>query len=149
MKSVSSSALFLALCVFVARPGDCEAQVQGKVGVGSGLAYGTVLLGAGAEIELVDRVAVLGGIGLGTAQSPWAYGARLYLQPAQSRWRPHLSAMHWTEGNGLYLGLDQDLGQPGGVVLSYGVGFGRVNLETNVGITAGIGYRWSRARSPE
>jgi hypothetical protein len=50
--------------------------------------------------------------------------------------------VHWTEGNGIYVGVDHDVGKPGGIVLTYGVGFGDVNPEANVGTMFGVSYRF-------
>jgi hypothetical protein len=50
--------------------------------------------------------------------------------------------MRWTEGYGAYAGLDQDIGKPGGFVLTYGIGFGDVNLEARVGAMFGLGWRF-------
>lgn len=134
--------VLLAVVAFAGQPREVEAQLGAKIGLGTGLPYGGVFVGAGGEVELFGHVALLGGVGVGTSDSPWAYGARLYFQKPTRRWRPHVSFLHWTEGNGYYLGLDQDVGNPGGFVLSYGVGFGDVNLEANVGALLGVGYRW-------
>jgi hypothetical protein len=109
--------------------------------VGSGLPYGTVLAGAGAEIEIPGRVSLLGGVGVGR-DTPWAYGLRVYVQPPGRSWRPHASVLRWTEGHGVYLGVDHDIGTPGRFVATYGLGFGDVNLEGRVGAMAGLGYRW-------
>jgi hypothetical protein len=40
------------------------------------------------------------------------------------------------------LGVDHDVGKPGGVVLTYGIGFGDVNLEGHVAVMIGVGYRF-------
>ena len=50
--------------------------------------------------------------------------------------------MRWTEGYGAYAGVDQDIGRPGGFVLTYGIGFGDVNLEARVGAMFGLGWRF-------
>ena len=114
----------------------------GKAGVGWGLPYGTPLFGAGLEVDLGNYASALGGIGVGNYEAPWAFGLRVSLAPPQKRWRPHITGMHWTEGNGIYAGIDQDVGKPGGFVLSYGIGFGDVNLEARVGGMFGVGYRF-------
>lgn len=75
----------------------------------------------------------LGGIGVGNYEAPWAVGVRVNLARPGKTWRPHITGMHWTEGNGVYAGVDHDLGRPGGLVLTYGIGFGDVNLEARVG----------------
>jgi hypothetical protein len=100
-----------------------------------------VLAGAGAEIEIPGRVSLLGGVGVGR-DTPWAYGLRVYVQPPGRSWRPHASVLRWTEGHGVYLGVDHDIGTPGRFVATYGLGFGDVNLEGRVGAMAGLGYRW-------
>jgi len=112
------------------------------VGVGWGLPYGTPLFGAGLELDLGRYVSALGGIGVGNYEAPWAFGLRVSLAPPQKRWRPHVTGMRWTEGNGIYAGIDQDVGKPGGFVLTYGIGFGDVNLEARVGGMFGVGYRF-------
>lgn len=114
----------------------------GKGGVGSGLPYGTPLLGLGLELDMGKHVAALGGIGVGHYQAPWALGLRVSLARPEKRWRPHITGMRWKEGNGVYAGVDHDVGKPGGVVLTYGIGFGDVNLETRVGAMIGAGYRF-------
>ena len=43
---------------------------------------------------------------------------------------------------GAGLEIDQDIGRPGGFVLTYGVGFGDVNLEARVGAMFGLGWRF-------
>lgn len=139
---LSWGTLLLAIVACAAHSREGEAQINVKIGIGTGLPYGGPVLGAGGEIEMLGHVALLGGVGVGTSDSPWAYGARLYFVGAAKRWRPHMSFLHWTEGNGFYLGLDQDVGKPSGFLVSYGVGFGDVNLEATVGAMFGIGYRW-------
>ena len=121
---------------------DATAEFHAKAGFGSGLAYGSPILGAGVELELSDHVSALGGIGVLTSESPWAFGARVYVQGPSSRWRVHGSVFRWSEGIGVYVGADQDIGRSSGIVLMYGVGVGDVNLEAAVGLTFGIGYRF-------
>lgn len=133
--------MLLAFLLLGSGASECLAQVHGKLGAGSGLPYG-VLVGVGGEIELFDRIGVLAGVGAASSKSPVAYGARVYFEHATSRWRPNVSLLHWTEGNGLYVGVDQDVGRPGAFIVSYGLGFGAVNLEGHVGMALGIGYRW-------
>jgi hypothetical protein len=81
-----------------------DAWALGKVGNGSGLPYGTPLVGLGVELDLGPYVAALGGVGVGNYETPWAAGLRVSLAPAGKKWRPHLTGMHWTEGNGFYRG---------------------------------------------
>jgi len=114
----------------------------GKAGFGLGLPYGTPLLGLGAELDLGKYVSVLGGVGVGSYRSPWAYGARISFAPTEKKWRPHLTYMRWTEGNGYYAGVDHDVRKPGGFVWTYGLGYGDVNLEGKVAIMVGVGYRF-------
>ena len=114
----------------------------GKAGFGSGLPYGTPLLGAGVELDLGNYVTALGGVGVGNYDAPWSYGARLSFTPPDRKWRPHVSVLKWTEGYGVYGGVDHDVGKPGGWVVSYGFGYGDVNLEAKVGAMIGIGYRF-------
>lgn len=119
-----------------------SARAGGKAGVGSGLLYGTPLFGAGLELDLGSHLAALGGIGAGNYDAPWAIGVRLSLKRPQSRWRPHVTGMRWREGYGAYAGVDQDIGRPGGFVLTYAIGFGDVNLEARVGAMFGLGWRF-------
>lgn len=130
--------LWVALLGFV----PSEAWALGKAGIGSGLPYGTPLLGFGIEVDLGDHVAALGGVGVGNYEAPWAVGARLSLKGPRTKWRPHVTGMYWTEGYGVYAGVDHDVGKPGGLVLTYGIGFGNVNLEARVGAMIGVGYRF-------
>lgn len=118
------------------------ALAGGKGGVGSGLPYGTPLLGAGLELDLGKYLSVLGGVGVGTYRSPWAYGARISFAPPDKKWRPHLTGMRWTEGYGFYGGADHDVGKRGAWVMTYGFGYGDVNLEAKVGAMIGVGYRF-------
>jgi hypothetical protein len=129
-------------CVFLFCLVPSESWAIGKVGVGSGLPYGTPLLGVGLELDLGKFVAALGGIGVGNYEAPWAVGVRLSLARPGKKWRPHITGMHWAEGNGVYAGVDHDVGKPGGLVLTYGIGFGDVNLEARVGGMIGVGYRF-------
>jgi hypothetical protein len=69
-------------------------------------------------------------------------GLKVSFAPPERRWRPHVAAMHWSEGNGFYLGVDHDIGRPGRFVMTYGVGFGDVNLEARFGVLIGVGYRF-------
>ena len=131
-----------AVCLALLLSVPAVATAGGKVGVGTGLPYGTPLFGAGLELDLGKYVSALGGIGVGNYEAPWAFGLRVNLAPPQKRWRPHLTGMHWTEGNGIYAGIDQDVGKPGGFVLTYGIGFGDVNREARVGGMFGVGYRF-------
>jgi hypothetical protein len=39
-------------------------------------------------------------------------------------------------------GAGLDIGRPGGFVLTYGIGFGDVNLEARVGAMLGLGWRF-------
>jgi hypothetical protein len=50
--------------------------------------------------------------------------------------------LHWSEGNGVYVGVDHDVGKPSRFVMTYGLGFGDVNLESNFAFTIGVGYRF-------
>jgi len=129
-------------CLLLVSLVPSEARAFGKIGFGSGLPYGTPLLGVGLELHLGRPVAALGGIGVGHYDAPWAAGIRISPTRPGARWRPHLTAMRWTEGNGFYAGVDHDVGKPGGLVLTYGVGFGDVNLEGRVGVMVGAGYRF-------
>ncbi len=93
-------------------------------------------------MELSDHVGILGGVGILTAETPWAYGIRVYLQKPGRRWRLHGSVFRWLQGSGVYFGVDHDVGRSSGVVLTYGLGVGDVNLEAPVGLTIGVGYRF-------
>lgn len=130
------------LCIALFCLAPSPAWALGKAGVGSGLPYGTPLLGFGIELDLGDHVSALGGVGVGNYEAPWAVGARLSLKGPGAKWRPHLTGMHWTEGNGIYAGVDHDVGKRGGFVLTYGAGYGNVNLEAKVGVMIGVGYRF-------
>lgn len=123
-------------------PTPARAEAKAKLGIGTGLAYGSPIGGAGAEIELSDRLSVLGGISGPTAEHPLSYGVRLYFHERDRRWRWHGSVFRWREGTGVYVGADHDVGGPSGLVLTYGLGVGDVNLEGRVGATFGIGYRF-------
>lgn len=134
-RGVLPACLLLLVLPSVARAG-------GKASVGSGVPYGTPLVGFGLELDLGPYVSVLGGVGAGTYRSPWSVGARVKLLPEGRKWRPHLTGVRWTEGYGVYAGVDHDIGKPGGFVLTYGIGYGDVNLESKVGAMFGIGYRF-------
>jgi len=132
----------LRLCIALFCLAPSPAWALGKAGIGSGLPYGTPLFGFGVEFDLGDHVSALGGVGVGNYEAPWAVGGRLSLKGPAAKWRPHLSGLYWTEGWGAYAGVDHDVGKRGGFVLTYGVGFGDVNLEAKVGIMVGVGYRF-------
>jgi hypothetical protein len=112
-----------------------------KAGIGTGLPYGSPFPGGGLEVELGEHIGLLGGVGFIGAEKPWAYGARIYLQPSTAKWRFHVSALHWIEGNGAYFGVDRRLGDSG-FMATGAIGFGDVNLESNVHIMIGLGYRF-------
>jgi hypothetical protein len=114
----------------------------GKLGVGSGLFWGTPLVGGGAELDVGKYLSVLGGVGVGSYRSPWSLGARISFAPPDKKWRPHLTGIRWTEGYGVYAGVDHDVGKPGRWVLTYGLGYGDVNPEAKIGTAIGIGYRF-------
>ena len=133
--------LVCAGLVLCARWGSAE-KVRGKAGAGTGLAYGSPLPGVGVELELGEHVSVMGGAGVLTAVTTWSYGVRVYFQERARKWRPHLSMFRWTEGNGVYVGVDHDVGKPSGFNLTYAVGYGDVNLEGRVGFMLGVGYRF-------
>ena len=57
----------------------CVARAGGKAGIGSGVPYGTPLVGFGLEVDLGKYVSLLGGVGAGTYRSPWSVGARVKL----------------------------------------------------------------------
>jgi hypothetical protein len=139
-RSIAAVRRLLVCSVLVLAP--TLASAGGKAGVGSGIPYGTPIFGAGLELDLGKYVGLLGGVGVGTYDSPWSYGARVSFAPPEKKWRPHVSGVKWTEGYGVYAGLDHDIGKPGGWVMTYGLGFGDVNLEANVGAMVGIGYRF-------
>ena len=133
--------LVCAGLVLCARWGSA-AEVRGKAGAGTGLAYGSPFPGVGVELELGEHVSVMGGAGVLTAEMTWSYGIRVYFQERARRFRPHVSMFRWTEGNGVYVGVDHDVGKPSGFNLTYGVGYGDVNLEGRVGLMFGLGYRF-------
>jgi hypothetical protein len=128
-----------------ARP--CTAGPRFKPGFGSGLQYGSPIFGGGLEVEVGDHLGVLGGVGVFTAEPTYALGARVYLYGLEHRFRPHGSVFRWREGTGVYLGVDHDLGRRDGFVLTYGVGFGELNLEAPVAITFGVNYRFGATSS--
>ncbi len=131
----------LLLCL----PRPSAAQIRVKAGGGTGLPYGSPFVGGGVEVQAGEHLGFLGGVGAFGAETPWAYGIRAYLQRSTTKWRFHVSALHWTEGNGVYLGVDHDWGKSGGFVATYGVGFGDVNQEGNVHAMVGIGYLFGAA----
>jgi len=131
----------LLLCL----PRPSAAQIRVKVGAGTGLPYGSPLPGGGLEVQAGEHLGFLGGVGAFGAEKPWAYGVRAYIQRSATKWRFHVSALHWTEGNGVYLGVDHDWGKSGGFVATYGVGFGDVNQEGNVHVMVGLGYLFGAA----
>jgi hypothetical protein len=115
-----------------------------KVGLGSGIPYGG--LGLGAEAG-VSRLAIVGGAGALAREAGWSAGGRVYvLSPARS-WRPHATLVYGTTlsykiriydrheervievregtllGLGMYLGADNRLFHRGGLVLTYGLGY--------------------------
>jgi hypothetical protein len=135
VRCIVPAALLLALAPSVSWAG-------GKVGVGMGVPYGTPLLGLGVELDLGPYAAVLGGVGVGHYHQPWSGGLRIRFAGPEKKWRPHVTGLRWTEGYGVYLGVDHDVGRPGGIVLTYGIGFGDVNPEANVGTVFGVGYRF-------
>ncbi len=133
--------LVCAGLVLCARWGSA-AEVRGKAGAGTGLAYGSPFPGVGVELELGEHVSVMGGAGVLIAEMTWSYGIRVYFQERARRFRPHVSMFRCTEGNGVYVGVDHDVGKPSGFNLTYGVGYGDVNLEGRVGLMFGLGYRF-------
>ena len=132
----------LVMTIVLAGTGSSIAQVHGQVGAGAGLPYGSPLPGFGLELEAGRYASLLGGVGFVGVTKPWAYGVRIYMRSPHRTWRPYVSALRWTEGTGFYLGAMHDVGEVGGFHITYGAGFGDVNLEGRVAIMAGIGYRF-------
>ena len=120
---------------------DAGAQTRATLGAGTGLPYGSPVIGVGASLEIGPHFALLAGAGPG-ADAIWAAGLRLHLRRPTARWRPHLSVLGWPEGWGVYAGTDHDVGRPGRWFLTYGIGAGDVNLEAKVGVLFGVGYRF-------
>lgn len=137
----NTAARLLVLCA-MSGVGESEAQVNGGVGLGVGLPYGSPLPGLGVELEMGRHFSVLSGVGLAGSGTPWSYGVKFYLTPADRTLRPYVSALRWTEGTGVFLGALHDVGKGGGFHLNYGVGFGDVQLEGRVALMAGFGYRF-------
>lgn len=131
--------LFVAAVCLVS---ESEAQSRLSLGVGTGLPYGSPLPGVGLELAATPHLSLLGGAGVFTAGTTWSYGLKLHLRSPSHRWRPFVSALRWTEGEGLYLGAVQEIGSPGGWTATYALGFGDVNLEGRRAILLGVGYRF-------
>lgn len=113
-----------------------------KLGLGAGVPFGTI--GGGLELghEFVTATA-----GVGTTVSAgtgWAVGARAYFMGYQHKWRPFVQGVYGVaatydvqiiggpgsgsyvgtlQGGGGYVGVDHDVGKPGGFVFSYAVGY--------------------------
>jgi len=134
--------LVLCAALFLISGGVGAQDINGKAGLGTGLAYGSVPFpGVGLELELGERVSILGGLGAHD-RLLLSYGARVYFQERDRKWRFHASALRWLEGLGVYVGVDHDVGQPGRFIMMYGIGYGDVNLEGKIGATIGVGYRF-------
>jgi len=117
-------------------------QINGKIGIGFGAPYG--YLGTGLELDVTKHVTVLGGLGLAFLPNPpWATGLRCYFQKPEKKVRFHLTGVYWQEGIGLYAGLDYDGKKEGGLVWTFGLGYGDVNLSGPIGAKIGIAYRFS------
>ena len=107
-----------------------------KLGAGLGIPYGG--FGAAAEIG-TSYVSVLGGVGSLVYGPGWSVGGRVYALPPEKVWRPHATVVYGAttfykitgayetngilKGFGIYLGVDQDIGRPGGSVMTYGLGY--------------------------
>jgi hypothetical protein len=140
---LASFPVLIAALGFLCLPAASAGEPRLKLGIGTGLPYGSPFPGGGLEVELGEHLGLLGGVGFVGAEKPWAYGARVYLQPSAAKWRFHFSALHWIEGNGAYFGVDRRLGSSAsGFVATGAIGFGDVNLEGNVHIMIGLGYRF-------
>ena len=110
-----------------------------KIGVGFGTGFG--MTGGGLEMETPD-LALLAGLGFGAANHKvWDVGARYYFRDRDKKFRPSVTATYApvrvlsyssvplninrqvvVMGYGLLLGLDHDMGRPGGFIASYGFG---------------------------
>ncbi len=115
-----------------------------KVGVGLGVPYG--VLGAGIDIG-IPNFSLVAGLGTALEGVGWSAGVRLYFFNQTRKFRPHFTAVYGTtmivdviggngytvNGFGFYGSLDHDIGPPGGLILTYGVG-----LVTNEPPGAGV-----------
>ena len=78
-KAGTSNVLLLCVGFVLSASGTRAADIGGKAGFGTGLAYGSIPLpGAGFELELGERLAALGGWGVLQEGIPWSYGLRVY-----------------------------------------------------------------------
>ncbi len=142
-KAGTGNVLLLCAGFVLSASGTRAADIRGKAGFGTGLAYGSIPYpGIGLELELGDHLSVLGGWGVLHRSLPWSYGLRVYFHKRERKWRLHASAVRWVEGQGFYLGVDHDVGKSSGFIMTYGMGYGDVNLEGKFGATIGVGYRF-------
>ena len=138
----SRAALIVAFASLLAAA-EARAQPRLTLGAGTGLPYGSPLIGVGASLEIGPHFALLAGAGPGS-DAIWAAGARIHFRRPAARWRPHLSVLGFPDGWGVYGGVDHDVGRPGKWFLTYGAGAGDVNLEASVGLLFGVGFRFGR-----
>jgi hypothetical protein len=131
---------FCCISVMISSPIFAQDLIV-KAGAGLGIPYG--ILGVGAEVGM-PYISVLGGVGTAINGTGWSVGARAYVLPPGNYWRPHATLVYGTtatyditvingsvttdntgvlKGLGIYLGVDQDIGRPGGSVMTYGVGY--------------------------
>jgi hypothetical protein len=108
-----------------------------SVGFGMGVPYGVF---GGAVTLGFDYLALT--VGLGTtvvAGAGYGFGARIYFVDSGHEFRPHVTAVWGTtavyqngeyessfgvvRGFGFYVGLDHDVGLPGGWYMTYGLGY--------------------------
>ena len=141
-----------------------DTGVAAQIGVGLGIPYG--VLGVGVDVG-VPHFSFVGGIGTTIfGGAGWAVGGRVYFFDRTRRFRPHVTVVYGTtavvtdlfdtgytlKGVAFYGGLDHDIGPPGGLTLTYGIGgFTHEALPpnvtdsgANVGALFGINYRFGR-----
>jgi hypothetical protein len=109
----------------------------GSLSAGLGVPYGVL----GGAINLgMDYVTLMAGGGTTVVAGPgYALGLRVHFLDTSHRYRPHLTAVWGTtaaykisgtvdmkgtlRGFGFFAGIDQDVGEPGDVYLTYGGGY--------------------------
>jgi hypothetical protein len=110
---------------------------SGSIAAGLGIPYG--VLGGGFTLG-IDYAQLIAGVGTSIyAGAGYSAGLRLHILDSSHSWRPHLTAVYGTtaiykisgavdlkgvlRGFAVYVGVDQDVGEPGGFFMTYGVGF--------------------------
>lgn len=141
MRLLSGILIALALASGPVRGG---ASPWAKIGLGSGITYGG--LGVGAEAGL-SRLAVVAGAGALFREFGWAAGGRVYALASARAWQPHLTLVYGTtlsykiriydiieervvrteegtiRGFGIYLGADHRLFRGSGMLVTLGLGY--------------------------